>query len=165
MSKKATFPINEANQLKLENTVVAALPALLASGTIPVGGKQLTFDQIKAVLLAHVTSVGTAETTETAFHTAVAAKKDAQGESRAVVTAIRDWAALHYGDTSAEYASLGFTPMTRRKPTPATQAAAVEKRLATRAAHHIQGPRQRAADRAPAPAAPAPAAPNSPTKG
>jgi hypothetical protein len=165
----AKFPKNEAEELKLENTVIAVLPGLLGSGTIPVGGKKLTFDQIKAVLLGHVTSVSTAEANEAAFHTAVATKRGASDEASSVVTAVRDWAALSYGDTSTEYVTLGFPAASRKKPSTATAAVAAEKRLATRQAHHIQGPRQRAAEHTPAATAPAPAsvapAPNSPTKG
>jgi hypothetical protein len=56
-----------------------------------------------------------------------------------------------------EYVTHRFSPATRRKPIQATAAAAVQKQLATRQAHHIQGPRRRAADPAPAPAEPAPA--------
>jgi hypothetical protein len=58
-----------------------------------------------------------------------------------------------HGPESAVYATFGFNPRERQKPTVQTALAAVEKRRATRAARGTKGPRQRAKIKAPPPTA------------
>ncbi len=116
-------------------------------------------------------TINTADATEAARAVWVASsatEKGLRGTTVSTLSSLRTFVMLKFGSNAlATLADFGFQPRKQTAPTVETKAAAAEKSLATRAARHTQGPKQKAkikgtvpvTEPATTPAAPAPAAP------
>jgi hypothetical protein len=74
-----------------------------------------------------------------------AAEQDLHDSTVSTLASLRSFVMLKFGSNAiATLADFGFQPRKRTVPTVDTKAAAAEKSLATRAARHTMGPKQKA---------------------
>jgi hypothetical protein len=115
--------------------------------------------QIIAVLKAPIDAVDATTAADAAYHKAVADEGAANVAADATFLSVKEYLLLANKKTPDKLADYGLKPETRKKPSAATKAAAIEKMIATREARGTKGPKQRKAIKAPAAPAPAPAEP------
>jgi hypothetical protein len=134
--------------------------------TIPVDGTSMTPADMKKALQSSIAAADSTQAARAAW-TGASSKETALHDSTiALLSSLRSFVVLKFGSQNqATLADFGFTPRTRKAPTAETKAAAAEKSLATRAARHTMGPRQKAKVKGAAAATPttAPAATPAPT--
>jgi hypothetical protein len=100
-----------------------------------------TLAPLNAGYLADYTNV---DSTKTAYQAAIAARKLVQAATEAYVKDVQAGLIATFGEDSEEYKLFGFTP--RKKPAPLTPAKKQQKYqnlVATRAARHTMGKRQK----------------------
>jgi hypothetical protein len=107
-----------------------------------------------ATLQAAITAIDEAATAETAFHTAVAAQNAAIVAAETLLENLKTTVKGTLGSTPAVLDGFGFAETVPRKPTAATQAAAVQLRAETRAARGTKGKREKDAIKGTVPATP-----------
>ncbi len=138
--------INKTLLITLEENVVAALAKYAPDVNVPIGGKSIASKDLQTQLQAHVDTMKATGDARAKYSQLVL-----QGRAQAAATApllsgIHTFVAASYGEQSPEFAAFGFTPRTaRHAPSAESRAGAVQKLLATRAARHTMGDRQRAA--------------------
>ena len=98
---------------KAETTLVAELPAVLGKTSIPVGGKSMTPQQIVAIFQRHLDAMAALTKQRAQTTAAVQTERADRATAQAAVPYIRNYVAAAFGESSAQYASLGFAP---RKP-------------------------------------------------
>jgi hypothetical protein len=149
-------------RLQKERQLLAELPSALPDALVYVGLHQKPIAQLCAEYQEHLDLEARIATLRAQLANAMAEAKTLRKTTNANTLAIRTAAAAALGEHSNAFAALGFEPRKVGKPSIATRAAAVEKRLATRVARHTAGPRQKAAIHGAPPAPPMPPEPAPP---
>jgi hypothetical protein len=133
---------------------------LAGEPSIPLGGSTETPTVVKQSLQNMVTAADATQVARGEWIDASQAEKGLRDETIVTLSALKSFVLLKFGDKdTATLADFGFTARKQAQTSVDTKATAVEKSLATRAARHTMGPRQKAKVKgtvAPA-AAPAPA--------
>jgi hypothetical protein len=135
---------NSAALAKAETTIVAQLPTVLGKVTIPINGQMLTTVQIVALVQGHLDALTELVDLRAQTAAAILAERTQRKTVKAAVICIRNYVASAFGDQSSQYASLGFAPRKVAQKSAESKAQAVNKLLATRAARHTMGKRQKA---------------------
>jgi hypothetical protein len=130
--------------VKAETTIVAHLPSILGKTSIPINGVVMTAAQIVAQIQSHLDSVTALDTLRAQATAALATERARQNTVKATVLCVRSYVTSMFGEQSAQYASLGFTPRKPAQKSAKSKATAVDKTLATRAARHTMGKNQKA---------------------
>jgi len=134
---------------------------LAGEPSIPLGGSTETPTAVKQSLQNMVTAADATQVARGEWIDASQAEKGLRDETIVTLSALKSFVLLKFGDKdTSTLADFGFTARKQAQTSVDTKATAVEKSLATRAARHTMGPRQKAKVKgtvAPA-AAPAPAA-------
>jgi hypothetical protein len=130
--------------VKAETTLVAHLPSVLGKVSIPINGVMMTAAQIVAQIQSHLDSVTALDTLRAQAKAALASERTRQSTVKATVLCVRSYVTVMFGEQSAQYASLGFTPRKPTQKSAASKATAVAKTLATREARHTMGKNQKA---------------------
>jgi hypothetical protein len=141
-----------------ETTIVSNLPAVLGNAGIPISGTIMNAKQTVALVQSHLDATAHVADLRAELKAAIHAADALRATIKAAVICIRGYVAALYGEHSTQYASLGFEPRKPPHKSAKTTAEAVDKSLATRAARHTMGKRQRAKIVVELPAAPAQAA-------
>jgi hypothetical protein len=139
------------------------------SQTIPslvIGGTSLTTAAIIGILQARLATANAAQSTRATWQTAVKADKDERAKTKSFTSGLRQALHVAFDGSIDALADFGLVPRKPHVISPEKKAAATAKALATRAARHTMGKKQKAAIKgtvpatAPAtpPAAPAPVA-------
>jgi hypothetical protein len=129
---------------KAETTLVAELPAVLGKTSIPVGGKSMTPQQIVAIFQRHLDAMAALTKQRAQTTAAVQTERAERATAQAAVPYIRNYVAAAFGESSAQYASLGFAPRKPAQKTVESKAQAHVKMLATRKARQTMGKLQKA---------------------
>jgi hypothetical protein len=147
---------------------MAGIDKYLASEpTIPLDGSANAPADIKKVLQNTIDAADATLAARAVWVASSSAEQALHDSTLSMLASLRSFVMLKFGSNAiATLADFGFEPRKRTVPAVETKAAAVDKSLATRAARHTMGPKQKAkikgtvAVTAPAtpPAAPAPAA-------
>jgi hypothetical protein len=145
------------SQLVTDQTLATQLPALMGTATVLVGKTRMTIGQIAPILLAHATAITATNNARQAAKSARAAERELYVQVKAIIAAVQIAAAALFGETSNEYAALGFAPRKTTKTTAATRYVATEKSKATRQARGTKGKNQKKTIHGTVPAADAPA--------
>lgn len=148
---------------------MAGIDKYLASETsIPLNGIATAPADVKKALQNTINTADATEAARAVWVASSATEKGLRGTTVSTLSSLRTFVMLKFGSNAlATLADFGFQPRKQTAPTVETKAAAAEKSLATRAARHTQGPKQKAkikgtvpvTEPATTPAAPAPAAP------
>jgi hypothetical protein len=133
-----------ATLTKAETTLVAELPAVLGKTSIPVGGKSMTPQQIVAIFQRHLDAMAALTKQRAQTTAAVQTEHADRATAQAAVPYIRNYVAAAFGESSAQYASLGFAPRKPAQQTVESKAQAHLKMLATRKARQTLGKLQKA---------------------
>jgi hypothetical protein len=145
--------------VRKEQKLLAALPTALPDATVVVGGKRKTTATLAAEYQEHLDVEAELVALRTQLHATLTRARALRKASNANTLAVRTYAVAVLGETSVEFAALGFEPHKVGKPTIATKLVAIAKSHATREARHTLGARQKAAIHgavAPTPPAPTP---------
>ncbi len=135
---------NKTVIMNLEQSVISALAKLTPDASLPVSGKLVASKDVQAQIQAHVdtmTSVAAARAKVSQLHDL---DQSQRAQTSTVITCVRSYAALLFGENSPEFASFGFTPKKVAQRTLESKTEGAEKALATRAARHTMGKRQKA---------------------
>jgi hypothetical protein len=153
--------MNKRNKDTLINRIRQAIAGIqkhfAGTPTIVLDGVPTPPANVVATLTGATTAIDGATNAETAFHTAVAAQKAAITAAETTLADLKTLVVNQFGKKGAALGDFGFASGTRKAPSEATKALAVEKRAATRAARGTKGPRAKKAIKgqvAPAPATP-----------
>jgi hypothetical protein len=130
---------------------------LSAFPSIVLDGQTFTLTALVKVLADEMDAASATLVAEGAFHKAVAAEKAAVAAGEPVFRALRAFVLNQFKGQADVLADFGITVVARQKPNAETQAAAVQKRQATRKARGTGGKRQKAKVTGTAQATPAPA--------
>ena len=113
--------------------------------TILVGGKEFTRESLKAFIQKRIDAEEKVRTARAAWIAASAEYDAVHAEVSLVVADVKQTAMCAFGRNSPRLASFGFTPPRKPTMTEAQKQAAVQKRLATRAARGTKGPKAKLA--------------------
>jgi hypothetical protein len=153
---------------------MAGIDKYLASEpTIPLGGFAKTPADAKRALQSTIDAADATQKARAVWIDSSAAEQSLHDSTTSMLNKLRSFVILKFGDNAlGTLAEFGFQPSKRTVPDVETKAAAADKSLATRAARHTMGPKQKAKIKgtvavtapattpaATAPAAAAPAAP------
>ena len=148
---------NKDTTLNALRQAIAGLQKHFASGaTISLGGQPTTTTAVIGTLQGAIDGIDKAAAAEKAFHDEVAAQNALIATAKVSLKALRSLVENQLGSTAAILGDFGMKIPTRQVPDEATQAAAVVKRAATRAARGTKGARQKAGIKGQVPATPAP---------
>jgi hypothetical protein len=126
-----------------ETTLVNNLAAVLGKVSIPISGKVMTASQIVALIQSHLDATAHVASLRAQLKSAIQSEDTLHATVKAAVICIRSYVAAAYGEQSTQYASLGFEARKPAQKSAKTKAQAVDKLLATRAARHTMGKKQR----------------------
>jgi hypothetical protein len=145
-------------KLVTDQNLATKLPQLMPNASILVGKTKMTVGQIAPILLAHAAAIAATDSARQQAKSASLSERQLYVQVKAIIAAVQIAAAALFGDTSDEYAALGFTPRKPSKTTVATRYVATEKSKATREARGTKGKNQKKTIHGTVPAAEAPAA-------
>lgn len=112
--------------------------------SVTMRGSAYTPAEMKSLLLSHIASVGAADSSKSAWQKAVLSERSARTQAVALLRALKAYLLGTYGPAEVGVlADFGFSAPKPRKVAAKTKAAAVDKTLATRAARHTMGPKQK----------------------
>jgi hypothetical protein len=131
--------------VKAEATIVAHLPSVLGSVKVPINGVMMTAAQIVEQIQDHRDTITTLDSLRAEAKAALAIVRARQEAVKATVRCVRSYVTIAFGEHTAQFASLGFSPHKPAEQSAESKAMAVTKALATRAARHTKGKRQKAA--------------------
>ena len=137
--------INRVELTTMEETVIAALAKYAAKATFAIGSAPLSSKELQTQLQAHVDASNAAYESRVTHSRLVAAARARREQTAPLLAAVRAYAAVTFGEQSAEFTAFGFKPRKVAQRTAESKAGAVEKLRATRVARHTMGKRQRAA--------------------
>jgi hypothetical protein len=104
----------------------------------------MTASQTVALVQSHLDATARVANLRAQLKAAIQTEDALRVTVKSAVICIRSGVAAAFGEQSTQYASLGFEPRKPAEKSAKTKAEAVEKALATRAARHTMGKRQRA---------------------
>jgi hypothetical protein len=137
-------------------TMIAGVQKRLSAlPSIVLDGQAFTLTALIKVLQDEIDAAGATLVAEGVFHKAVAAEKAALAEGEPVFRALRAFVLNLFKGQTDVLADFGITVVARQTPNAETQAAAVQKREATRRARGTAGKRQKASIKGGAPTPPA----------
>jgi hypothetical protein len=114
------------------------------NGSLTFGGASYTDAALIQLLQGLATATASADSAKASWQDALKNAGDAKAKVGPVIQAYRSWLVTTYGNAPALLADYGVTPRKVRAPLDtAQQAAALEKRAATRAARHTMGTKQK----------------------
>lgn len=126
-------------------TMAAAAKQYFANKTLVIHGETVKTADFVAQLLGYVTSMQSADALHTSWVQAVAQNRETyQSQIAPAISGLKIFAATMLGAKSTEYAAFGFSIKTPQR-TLQNKVAAVAQTLATRAARHVMGKKQRQA--------------------
>jgi hypothetical protein len=131
--------------LAAEQKMASGLPTLMPDLSVFVGGTTMTCAQVVAQTEQHINAEEHILSLKAQLKEAQTNIKPVRVQQRATAKAVKAAAAVAFGDTSAKFQDLGFTPAKPRKTTVAAKAEGIEKSHATREARGTKGSRQKAA--------------------
>jgi hypothetical protein len=145
MVRNALLNANSSHEsiINAENILITELPLAFPAGVIPIDGTMTPVAQIVTLLTSHRDGLLAGDQLRAQLHNTVTGT-DAQ--LTAVQTAVRGieaFAAGTLGQTSQNYAKLGFTPTKKPVKTAAVKAEAAVKGNATRTARGTKGKNQK----------------------
>jgi hypothetical protein len=124
-------------------TIGAAAKQYLANKVLTLHGKAMKTADLVTLFQTQVTAMQQADALHTSWLKAVAAYRATYTSQIApVVVALKSYVATMFGPESVEYAAFGFT-VKQPKRSVVSKVAAVAQNLATRAARHTLGKKQR----------------------
>ena len=131
---------------------------------VVLNGTSVSAKDIANVLQSTISADDVCDALRLKLAEALKSARTAQTSAKAMKKALKQYVIAHFGESSPVLADFGFSPRKLAQKTVAEKYVAVEKQLATRAARHTMGSRQKAAIHgqveSPAPQAqPAPAQP------
>jgi hypothetical protein len=138
----------------LEESVVGGLARLLPDASVPIAGKLIGSKELQARVKAHADILNALRDAHAKVSELVALDQSMRGEMAQLLMGIRNQVSALYGEESAAFASFGFKARKTPQRTPKSKVVAAEKSLATRAARHTMGKRQRSQIHGTVPAAP-----------
>jgi hypothetical protein len=123
--------------------------------SIPLNGTPTEVAEMKQLLRAAVDATATADAAHAEWRQRVAQERAARADATRVLRALRSYVLVHYGaEAVAILADFGFSAPKPTMKSVRTTAAAADKSLATRAARHTMGSKQREHIKGEAPAPP-----------
>lgn len=134
---------NTAAVANAETMIVKNLPGVLGKVGIPINGKVMSATQIVALVQSHLDAATHVANLRAQLKSSIQSEDELHATIKAAVNCIRSYVAAMYGERSTQYASLGFDPRKEAQKTAKSKAQAVDKSLATRAARHTMGKKQR----------------------
>jgi hypothetical protein len=126
-------------------TMAKAAQQTFPNKTLSINGKPVKTVDFVAMLQGQVTAMQNADALRTAWLRATAQNAEAYGSQIApAIVGLKQYAGAMLGDASSEYATFGFATK-KAKRTLTNKVAATAQALATRAARHTMGNKQRLA--------------------
>jgi hypothetical protein len=142
-------------QLRNAQFVSGINKRLQGVSSLAIAGKTYTPAELVALFESFDAKLAEVNAAEAKLRDAWAAYRSLSKEIAPIILGFQHVVRNIFGDQSEMLSDFGIAARTRSKPTVETQAAAVQKRLATREARHTLGPKQKAAIKgAPVPAPP-----------
>ncbi|HEY2370089.1 MAG TPA: hypothetical protein VGH87_27010 [Polyangiaceae bacterium] len=141
---------------ELENRKILAGSAKYITKNVVLNGESTSYKMIASLVQATIDAGDVCEGLRAKLAAAVKSAKVAQTNARTMRSALRNYVIGHFGESSPVLAEFGFKPRKVAQKTVAEKFETVEKALATRAARHTMGSRQKASvhgDITPPPAA------------
>jgi hypothetical protein len=135
---------NKNDRLRLDTLLSAGLQKHLGdNGFLVFDGKKYSTADLVKVLQERVGATHEVTTTRAAHAKAVAVERAKIAETKKFVANIRQVLKVMYSNSVDVLTDLGLRAPSRKPPTLDAKVAAIAKTLATRAARHTMGPRQR----------------------
>jgi hypothetical protein len=133
------------DQVIMLQTMGAAAKQYLANRTLVLHGKAMKVADVVELFQTQVTALQQADALRTSWSQAVATNRTTWASQIApTIAALKTYVAAMFGPESAEYAAFGFAAK-QPKRSVVSKVAAVAQNLATRAARHTLGKKQRQA--------------------
>jgi hypothetical protein len=112
--------------------------------SVTMNGSAHTAAEMKSLLQSHIDSVGTADTAKATWQKAVKDERAARAQALALLRVLKAYLLGTYGPAAVDLlADFGVSAPKPRKVAVKTKATAVDKTLATRAARHTMGAKQK----------------------
>jgi hypothetical protein len=136
--------MNHAKRAGRNNRIAKALRSKCAKMSIPVGGSFVKATDLAKSFEAASKALDEAALLRAQYLAAVETARALDAQVSAFVSPIKNFVVAAFGERSEASAAFGFEPRKTAYVTVEKRALAVEKTLATRAARHTMGSRQRA---------------------
>lgn len=136
---------NKSKRIERNTNIAAALRAQFPSATLPIRGVAMRSTALAKAFDHATRAEQEVVLARAAYLKAVQACREANAAITPLIEPIRSFVVNTTGEQSAIAAAFGFAPRRVGKMTAEQRSLAVEKSLATRAARHTMGPRQKAA--------------------
>jgi hypothetical protein len=137
---------NKLSQTNAESLLLAGTQKHFSnSASLPFGGSTHAPTEIETALQRRMTAAGATGTARTAFHSAVAAERQARAETSKFVQQFRAFVLATFGEDLNALADFGLAPRKTTVKPPVVKVAAAQKARATRQARGTKGKTQKKA--------------------
>jgi hypothetical protein len=135
---------NKSVRLSVDKQLISGVPKRLGDhGSMILFGKKYSVTELVTLLQRRVDVTENVTAAKAAYEKALLLEREELAATRRLVGKLRHMLKLMFTSSAEALADLGLTPALRRPATLVEKVDAVAKALATRAARHTMGPRQR----------------------
>jgi hypothetical protein len=135
--------VNKTVRLNADQQLISGIVKHLGDGTLTFDGKKYTAADIVSVLQKRVDVANNVTATKAAHTNALTIEREEVAQTASFVASVRHVLKVMFAKSADALADLGLSPRPRRPSTVGQKVGAVAKALATRAARHTMGRRQR----------------------